>query len=399
MAKSPNRLVRLTIALVLYPVARLWPRRQDHWVFGSGGDQFAGNPRVLFLWMQLYRPQIRATWITADRELHDLLSKNGLAVAMRWSLAGIRAALAAGVYAFSHDPADVNAPLSRGARHVNLWHGVGLKALHVGARPAGKFQRWLRSFVYIPYDLVVSTSDMMQAHFAKQFHLPQERCPQLGYPRLDSATMPELDALNRDIDRHAGFQFNPANQREVYLYAPTFRDTGRPFLADALPDLDRLEEILRQRDALLYIKLHPRSTDPVPTDRASIRPWPHKIDMQTYLADLTGLITDYSSILYDYLANKDDGVLLYVFDLADYLAHDRSLLYPFDDHVAGVRVETFDRLCKAISSGESLGQRLPGIDKVRATFWGGSPRPSSPAILAALQGRSAHAQPTQGRRL
>jgi len=372
---------RLALALALFPLAALAPRARRRWAFGAAGDQFAGNPKYLFLWLRLHRPDIRATWITDDAGTHAMMTAAKLPVARRWSVAGVAAALRSALYAFSHGSEDVNLPLGRGARHLNLWHGVGIKALHAGARPATGLRRWLRSFVYVPYDVVASTSPMMQAHFAEQFGLPPERCPQIGYPRLDCAADPDVAALARSIDKAAGFRFNPDKRQEVYLYAPTFRNNGRPFLDDALPDLDALEAVLARRNALLYVKLHPRTRDAVPAGRARIHAWPEGIDFQTYLADLTGLVTDYSSVLYDYLAVRRTGSILYTFDHDAYTAADRALRHDFDSNVAGVRAGSFADLCAVLDTGAALSEP-PNVDAIQERFWGGSPRPASPAVVA-----------------
>ena len=144
----------------------------------------------------------------------------------------------------------------------------------------------------IPPDAVVTTSDMMQAHFADQFGLPAGQCPQLGYPRLDCAVDGVLNEAARSIDRKAGFEFNTEGFAELYIYMPTFRDTERPFLEQALPDLDRLSEVLRRRDALLYVKPHPRTAARLETPHGNVRLWPRDVDINAYLADFTGLITD-----------------------------------------------------------------------------------------------------------
>lgn len=383
-SRRRNQVARLGMAMVAYPFSAAAPRRSNRWVFGHAGDIFAGNPKYLFLWVRLYRPDILATWITGSEVTHRLLAAHGLPVARRWSMKGIRAVLRAEVFAFSHDPADVNAPLSRGAFHLNLWHGVGVKALHMGARPATRLRSWVRSFIYIPYQRVVSTSDMMQAHFAYHFALPPERVPQLGYPRLDGAEDARLGKMAKAVD--PPFALRGEGVREVYLYLPTYRDTGRPFLDEALPDLDVLARVLEARRAVLYVKPHPRTPYTLPSDHASIRRWPDAVDFQPYLSEIDGFITDYSSVLYDYLAVRRQGAILYIFDYEAYVDKDRALAHSFDANVAGVRARTFEDLCAVLSSGSALQEiAQDDVDRVRARFWGGSSRPASPAVIAYVE--------------
>jgi CDP-glycerol glycerophosphotransferase (TagB/SpsB family) len=396
MLRAAKRLLFLLLNLTVYPLSGLFPRSPKQWVFGHTRDLFAGNPKYLFLWMTIHRPDIRVSWISGSRATQRLLAKSGYRAHLRWSPAGILAALRAGAFLYAHGVDNVNAQLSRGALLVNLWHGVGLKAVHLGHKTgmtnqaSNRMSSWfgrLGNFDrLLGYDTVVTTSDLMQSHFAHQFRIAPERCPQLGYPRLDTVLDPALDQAARDLDSQAGFDFNSEGFREVYIYMPTFRDTGRPFLAEAIPDFDRLSAALAAREALLYLKLHLRTDDPLPTGHANIRAWPDAFDFQTYLPSFTGLITDYSSVLYDFLFVHRAGTILYTFDFDDYVSKERDLLYPFEENVAGLRVANFEALCHAIEQGTALVPD-PRVDAIRDRFWGRSPRPASPAIVAYVEGR------------
>lgn len=387
-----KRWVLFVLNLLLYPLSGLWRRADDRWAFGHTRDVFAGNPKYLFLWMALHRPDLHLTWISASARTRRLLRANGYRARARWSPRGMLAALRAGTFVFAHGTDNVNAQLSRGAFLLNLWHGVGLKAVHVGheaGMTADAYRQAMgavaRLFVLhhiIPYDAVVSTSDLMQAHFAAQFRLPPDRCPQLGYPRLDCVADPALARLAEELDHSVGFEMNPDGFREVYIYLPTFRDTGRPFFERALPDLDRLSGILKARDALLYLKPHIRTLEHFSANYPNIRIWPDAIDFHTYLGRFTGLITDYSSVLYDYLFLKQTGAILYTFDFEEYVTRDRALIYPYEDNVAGLRIATFDALCDVLRDGAALDPAgAPNATAIRARFWGGSCAPASPAIV------------------
>jgi CDP-glycerol glycerophosphotransferase (TagB/SpsB family) len=381
-----RKLIPMALNALLFPVSVASRRRGNEWVFGHKGEVFAGNPKYLFLWMAIHRPDIRVTWLTANRRTQRMLAENGYRALRRWSPRGVVAALRAGVFAFSHGATDANGPLSRGAVSLNLWHGVGIKALQVAPRQASPLARRLWRLVDLPHDLVVSSSDRIEEYFTGQFRIPRERCPQLGYPRLDAAADPALDAAARAMDDRAGFAFNGQGFAEVYLYAPTFRDTGRPFLSAAFPDLDRLSEALSARGALLYVKLHPQTLEDLPRQCANIRHWPDEIDFHTYLGQFTGLITDYSSIIYDYLFLRRSGVILYTFDYETYTSQDRGFVYPYEDNVAGLRAGTFDALCKALERGAAFDPALvPQAERIRDRFWSGSASPASPAVVAHVE--------------
>ena len=403
-----KRLFVLVFNLIVYPLSGLVPRSPRQWVFGHARDTFGGNPKYLFLWMALHRPDIRVTWLTGSAATLRLLRANGYRAHRRWSLGGVVAALRAKVFVFAHGIANVNVQLSRGAFQLNLWHGVGIKAVgtrrarvaagqavgerhglaRLAKRLSGFVARWHNLGDLSLPDVLVTTSDFMQAHFAKLLRLPAERCPQLGYSRLDCASDPALAQTAANIDRQAGFTLNPGGFAEIYIYMPTFRDTQRPFFAEALPDPARLSAILAARNALLYVKPHPRTAPNLKTTRDNIRLWPDAIDFHPYLDRFAGLITDYSSVLYDYLFLQTVGAILYTFDFAEYVREDRALIYPFDHNVAGLRVATFDALCDALRGGLALAPAA-NLGPVRERFWGGSASPASPAIVDFVERRMA----------
>lgn len=53
------------------------------------------------------------------------------------------------------------------------------------------------------------------------------------------------------------------------------------------------------------------------------------------------LITDYSSILYDYLLMQEKETVLFLFDYEEYV-RDRDFYYPFEENVVGRKVSSFE---------------------------------------------------------
>ena len=377
-------------------MSKLSRRRANHWLFGHGGDTFGGNSKYLFLWMTLRRPDMRVVWISDDRNTLRLLGSNGLPAFRRWSYQGVRAALRSKVFVYCHDITNTHEHLSGGACLVNLWHGVGLKPTMFGDKTGvmSLYQKYSRSLpgrlMFYQYlvrpDMLVTTSDFMQKHFSSQFELPAERVPILGYSRLDCMFDEELRALALRMDEQEGFGFNPSGFSEVYIYMPTWRDSRRPFLDEALPDLDALSEALSKRNALLYVKLHPLTSYAFPKRHRNIARWPNEVDFYTYLDRFDALITDYSSVLYDYLFVKKTGAVLYTFDYEEWVSKGQGLIYPFEENTAGLRIMDFENLCRVIEDGGLVQEaEASSQERVREKFWGGSATPASAAIVAHVQ--------------
>lgn len=385
-----SRLRKGALNVLFICITRMVPRSPNIWLFGHEGGLFAGNPKYLFLWVSMNRPELKPVWIGSDRATCSILREQGFVAHPRRSVAGYWASLRAGAVFYANLLSDVNGTLTHGALLVNLWHGVGLKPIMFGLESNGLprlIRRWstpigrllLYHLVKQP-DILVATSVFMRRHFAGQFRLPIGRCPGLGYPRLDCAADPDLMGLGQKIDQRLGFTFNAERFSETYIYMPTWRDTHRPFLEDALPDLGKLNTILQKRNAVLYIKVHQWSVDRIDSLYKNIKMWPSHVDPSTYFSRLSGLITDYSSVLYDYIFLRDDGAVLYTYDIETYLTEERPLLYPFAENTAGLRADSFEALCAALETGRAL-EPCDRAAAIREKFWGGCVAPVSPGIV------------------
>ena len=368
---------------LLFPLAFLLPRRPDLWAFGAPQDGFSGNPKYLFLWVSEHRPDVRAVWLTGSVATHRLLRDRGYRCELRWSLTGMAVAARAMYHVVANDGSDTSLPFTGGARIVNLWHGVGIKNILRGARVgqnAQLYRRLWRPDVFLRSAhrfrrpaLVLSTSPTMSGHFARCFDVPVDRCPQLGYPRLD----PLLDDRFRDLCLSFGAYESLGQRwagRTVYLYAPTLRDDDQDFFGEAVPDLAALSEALRPTNGLLLLKLHPFTSAAVGTQVSTcdnIMVWPEGLDLYPVLDRVDCLITDYSSLLYDHIAVSGSGVVIYAFDYERYVAKDRDLAFPFEENVVGRRADSFDQLCEELRSGTALAE-IPAerLAELRLRFWG-----------------------------
>jgi len=389
-------LLALLARVVLFPLSFLVPRRRNLWVFGAPQDGFSGNPKFLFLWMSQHRPDVRCVWLTGSPDTRRLLRDRGLRCELRWSRAGIAAAARARYHVVANDSSDTSLAFSGGAAVLNLWHGVGIKNILRGARVgqnAALYRKLWRPDVYVRSAhrfrrpaLVLSTSPTMSEHFARSFDVPVDRCPPLGYPRIDPLVDEDFRARCLEFGDYTALRRLTAG-RTAYLYAPTLRDDDGGLFTEAVPDLAALSEALRPTDGLLLLKLHPFTSGSVGTEVAAfdnIAVWPADLDLYPVLDQIDCLITDYSSLLYDYIATSGSGAVIYAYDYERYIAQDRDLAFPLADNIVGQRADTFAELCEVLGSGAALAE-LPAerLAELRSRFWGTTgpvTRLASPAI-------------------
>jgi CDP-glycerol glycerophosphotransferase (TagB/SpsB family) len=373
--------IKLCLNYLLYAISFLFPRDKQKWVFGNYiVDQFGDNPKYLFLYLQLYHPDIRAIWITEDPRIYHELQQKGLEVHIKCSISGFYHCLTAGVYIYNTFPQDVNYFTSGGALLLNMWHGVGLKTIEFsitrGSLAACYRDKKLTYRLHMPWrfkrpDYLLSSSPFQSKPFAKAFRIPVERCLNLGYPRNDVMLMPEAVRLQL-IRKYEHADTIPYIEKlrkfhKVYLYMPTWRDSTT-FLADLGLDLQRINQIMQAKDELLILKMHVNTAN-MPVEGLSnvwILPW--CLDVYSIFPYTHTLITDYSSVLYDYLLLPGKEVILFVYDLEKYLA-EREFNYPFLPNVAGHVVQDLEAFYAALGTTGEL-QRNNDVNIIRERFWG-----------------------------
>lgn len=402
--KAIARTARALGAYALFQASSLAARDEGLWLFGNQGDAFDGNSKYLFLWCAKNRPDITPVWITSCAKQKAELEAQGYQAVLRDTAAGVAARLRAGVYVYNAYADDVGATFANGAFRVNLWHGSGLKG--VGAtnkgsalgkntgRKVGLMDRARRLPKTLAADMIVTTSPDLARKFADSYGLPMEHLPIIGTPRLDGALDAELKASVLAFQDNEIWRRNREQFSEVLVYMPTFReghlhssDKRTDFLNEAIPDLQRLSDSLARRNAVLYVKQHPWAVTKLDFQTNNIKAWPAGLDVYSVLDEVDGLITDYSSVMFDYLRVKQTGLTLYVFDLEKYLS-ERDLYFPFDESVAGVRAKSFDALCGAIETGAAVGP----VDRVEAErvlkrCWEGSVHPASAQVVDEVKRR------------
>lgn len=123
---------------------------------------------------------------------------------------------------------------------------------------------------------------------------------------------------------------------------PTFRDANPNFIVGSGWDFPRLNEELKQQNILLLMKLHvatPQDVLQQATNLSHIHLMQSTDDVYSLLPLTAGLITDYSSILFDYLL-LDKPIYYYPFDRKEYETDSRGLYYAYESCTAGRHIKS-----------------------------------------------------------
>jgi CDP-glycerol glycerophosphotransferase len=247
---------------------------------------------------------------------------------------------------------------------------------------------------YSGADIVASTSPWVTRElFSRAFRA--KSFMEDGYPRND--------VLLRQLEKHdllgadAGFYRRLLRHRKsggkVVVYMPTFRDTGLDFIAEnggfAL-DPPAMARYAEAGDTLFVLKLHPYVNDASLSKLPGVLRYPSQDDIYPILSLADALITDYSSVYFDFLL-LDRPVLFFPYDRGRYLSRDREFFFSYEDMtpgpVATVQAELLEYLSAALRpGGDAWGKRRRALrDLLFAHRDGGSAERICRRIQAALR--------------
>lgn len=351
-SKSIKYLPKL-ISLLIFPIyclLHLMPRNKRNWIFGSGvGMSFSDNAKYLFLYCSS-KKEINSYWITKNKALAEGLRNDGLKAYYKYSIMGIWLSISSKVYIYDSRTSCINHWTSGGAFKVSLWHGSPLKtidrditvknnAFYLGNHTWGLKRYFVRMIMpewFVVADLMIATSEKVKEYFNSAFGC--EKIEVTGYPRNDIISNPTLYA------KHLASEHNiieSLTTKKIILYAPTFRDTNR-FDRKTPIEWERLNDLLKKNDTTFLIKLHRHDYSMAMKEKCShIRVLDNESDMYPLFSKVDLLITDYSSIFFDFLLT-DKPVLFYPYDKDDYLTKDRSMYDKYDSVTPGHKAYDFN---------------------------------------------------------
>lgn len=369
------RLLKAVVGYPLYWLSGFILRDRKIWVFGSYGI-FNDNSRYLYQFI-LNNPKfnIRAIWISKNKNSVLEAKKYGEAYWL-YSLKGIYYSLCSGVYVFSAYVHDINFFLSRKSYKVNLWHGIPLKKIEFDIetkplvnffRGANVFYKFLYPHLHIKYDLVLSPSRFVANYsFKSAFRLQDENIIIAPYPRLmfwgDRKADIDVDCIKK--------------YKKIFFYAPTWRDCDNEKDISFLNGIDfgLLNDLMMQNNSLLIVKFH--SATKYNREYFSnfnfIKIIDNSLDPINVLVNVDVLITDYSSIYFDflYLSQAKKIIIYFSFDLEQYLSG-REMYFTYADVTPGPKVYSFGDLLvilRNILMGSYIDNHCYDRDQVNRLF-------------------------------
>lgn len=353
LKQSITRAIIHLLMLFFYPLLFFIPRKKEIWIFGSNhGKKFADNSKYLYLYTIKNYPKIRAIWMTTNKKLLKKFSEKNYEAYHSWSVKGLWYSLRAKYAISSYGLHDFNKILLGGIKNIQLWHGTPLKNISPEKRDIRTKVRMISGNKYHNY---IAPSKEVKNKFKRVFMNDGQNINITGYPRNDalfntSWFFPEenfVDNLKKSI-----------KFKHVITYLPTWRGEGDciNLFKDYKFDLDEIQKKLKKLNAILIIKAHHMNKQIIPEgDLRDSRIFSLSDeefqDIYPILKETDILITDYSSIYFDFLL-LNRPIIFAPFDIKN--KQKKFFFYDYDTVTPGPKaknwIEVFDCIEKEVKS-------------------------------------------------
>lgn len=332
----------------LYFLSGFSRRNSKYAVFGSHNGEFKDNSKYLFIYMNEHRKDLNCVWISKNKKQANDIRNLGYKSHHYRSIKGVYYCLVSKFYFYTSHLKDINYWISRKAIAINLWHGLPMKKIEFSIK-TGPLTEIYNLYKFNPHrirqphlfrkpDFMLSTSPFMSNHFSEAFKISPKQCLEYGQPRLDHILYPEVFNNLHQINNKTKISINIKNFSKVFLYLPTWRDTKADILDDLKMDFKMVNSFLDEHNALMLVKLHPitpqESLDKI--NFPNIKICNFDFDIYSILDKVDCLITDYSSIFYDFIS-FNSSVILYTPDIDTYLTNCRELNFNYEQYTSGLR--------------------------------------------------------------
>lgn len=283
---------------------------------------------------------------TKNQELYQNLKVQGFKnVLFAYSIKGLWVYLRSSVAFASHNEYDFHPyyPSKYFKTFINLWHGTPLKRVSYLLRKDFKLKGNYMAFCKYH----ITSSEFTRYLMASQFRKHIDDVWVTGQPRND--------ILFKNVDESL-LSENSFLTKKIILYAPTFRlKSSIKYFPFPDFDPDKLVQLLIEHDAYILVRSHGNEkffTGSSSDINISFEQRVFAADVERFpcVAELLQctdiLITDYSSIYFDFLL-KNKPILFIPYDLEEYESI-RGFNVDYNSNTPGPKVSSFNEFYSSI---------------------------------------------------
>ena len=346
---------RKALAMSLYIHSFLKKPVKENWILFESffGKNYSDSPKYIYEYLaKNYPGKYRCIWVIDKRNTKIPYKHRRI---KRFSIRYYYYLARCGYFVFNSRQPEwaVKRPESI---FLETWHGTPLKKLVfdiediTSASPKYKQQVYKQSRAW---DYLIAPNAFSSETFRRCFMF-ENTMLETGYPRNDILHAPDRDKLAVDIRCKLGI---PADKKTI-LYAPTWRDDeyyGKgQYKFELHMNLDQMKKELGDEYVLL-LRTHYFIADAI--DVSGLEGFAINLSKYDDISELylisDILITDYSSVFFDY-ANLKRPMLFFTYDLEKYRDVLRGFYIDVEKEVPGPLLYTTDEVVGAIKNISSV---------------------------------------------
>ncbi len=245
--------------------------------------------------------------------------------------------------------------------YLNVWHGTPLK--NMGRKVNDNYHNIgnvQKNFLIADY--LLYPNEYMMEHMIDDYMLKNicdAKCLLSGYPRNTAF-------FDEQIKKEIRNKYD-LNGKQVVAYMPTWRGNSN--------EVETTKQILEQIDKklnnnqIMYVNLHPFVKNEIDYNYKHIKQFPNDYETYEFLNATDCLITDYSSVFFDYAITRNK-IILFNYDEDEYF-RDRGVYLKLDELIFP-KTPTIDKLIaeinnKKIVDYDSFLKKYCNYDNINAT--------------------------------
>ncbi|WP_281863167.1 bifunctional glycosyltransferase/CDP-glycerol:glycerophosphate glycerophosphotransferase [Planomicrobium okeanokoites] len=234
--------------------------------------------------------------------------------------------------------------------YVQTWHGTPLKRMGYDLKRLPSNNELARlNFQSASWDYLITPNNYTTKILKRAFRYSGSIL-ETGYPRNDLL----IKQPEKVIEETKNF-YNIPSGKKVILFAPTFREWDPSSFQKVADDVLKLSRKLNEESVIL-LRLHY-----LLSNRMSQLKLPNNVinasnyqDIQELYLISDLLITDYSSVMFDYALLKRP-IVLYCYDLEEYMTR-RGMYFDFEKFAPGPIYKTIEEVIEFVSNEEKYSE-------------------------------------------
>ena len=328
--------------------------------FAFKGKSYSCSPKAIYEYMQKEEKykDYQYIWAFKNPENYQFLTKNKNTIVIPYGGKTYEKYLAIAKYWISNYTIAGHIFPKKNQVYVQCWHGTPLKklgydlknvrsAMNTSKETCYRYRIEAKKFNYILSPSHFESEKFITAWNLEQTHMTNKVIEE-GYPRNDflyNYTSEQIEEIKKNL--------NIPSDKKVILYAPTFRDnqhqSGMGYTYQTEVNFQLLQEKLQDQYIILF-RAHYLVANSF--DFEKYQGFIYNVsdydDINELYVISDFLITDYSSVFFDY-ANLKRPILFYMYDLEEYKEELRGFYIDISE-LPGEIAQTEQELLKLIEN-------------------------------------------------